>query len=84
MRKAKLPKELTRDSLYFTTCQIAQMTGLSQGSIIRAIKSGRIKSNKTPGGHFRVDTDAVVRFMKEIGIRADEKPFKTMQILTAK
>lgn len=36
-----------------TSAEAAELTGVSKMTILRAVKAGRIKPLKTPGGHFR-------------------------------
>ncbi len=53
-----------RAPIRMTTSSAARLVGVSQSTMLRAVQAKKIKSMKTPGGHFRLDPEAVVRFFK--------------------
>src|SRR5512132_1379434 len=56
----------------FTTGEAAEICQVSQQTIIRCFDSGRLRGFRVPGSRFRrIPRDALVQFMKENGIPAD-------------
>lgn len=46
-----------------TSAQVQQLANISKSTVSRAVKDGRIKPLRTPGGHFRfrrADVDALL------------------------
>lgn len=48
-----------------TTAAAARLVGVSSSTMLRAVQAKKIKSFKTPGGHFRLDPEAVVKFFNK-------------------
>lgn len=48
--------------------QAAKLCSVSRITIWKYVKSGEIKSSRTPGGHFRIEKEDLISFMKEKGI----------------
>jgi len=48
--------------------QAAELCSVSRITLWKYAKSGEIKSSRTPGGHFRIEKEDLVSFMKERGI----------------
>lgn len=59
-RKNKPPRR-------FTTGQIAQHCHVTPETVANWIKAGRLKASTTPGGHYRVTLDELVRFCQVHG-----------------
>lgn len=56
----------------FTTGEAAEICKVSQQTIIRCFDSGRLKGFRVPGSRFRrIPRDALVAFMRENGIPAE-------------
>lgn len=56
----------------YTTGEAAEITRLSQQTIIRCFDTGRLKGFLVPGSRFRrIPRDSLMRFMKESGIPLD-------------
>jgi two-component system, OmpR family, response regulator len=56
----------------FTTGEAAEICKVSQQTIIRCFDSGRLKGFRVPGSRFRrIPRDALIAFMKENGIPAE-------------
>lgn len=47
-----------------TTPQAARLVGISPATMLRAVRAKKIKSFRTPGGHFRIDPEDAVRFFR--------------------
>ncbi len=57
----------------FTTGEAADVCKVSQQTIIRCFDNGRLKGFRVPGSRFRrIPREALVTFMKENGIPADQ------------
>ncbi len=55
---------------HYTTQQVAEMTGVSLATVNNWIKSDKLKSFKTPGGHNRIRVEDLKEFMNENRIPA--------------
>ena len=51
-----------------TTTQLAELAGVHQTTILKAIQAGKIKASTTPGGHCRISHEAAVDFLNSMGI----------------
>jgi excisionase family DNA binding protein len=61
-----------RDKPVFTTFEAAKLCHVSPLSIINWVNAGRLPAFRTPGGHRRIRTEDLVRFMRENGIPIPE------------
>ena len=50
---------------YLTTFQAADILSVTPDSILKWIKSGKLKARRTPGGHYRIPRENVVLLLKE-------------------
>lgn len=72
--KIKLPRNWkSSEKRYLTSAQIAYICGLSHSSIFRAVKEGKLKSARTPGGHYRIERNDAIAFIKSMGITPGQK-----------
>jgi len=72
--KIKLPRDWKKsEKRYLTSAQIAYICGLSASSIFRAVKEGKIKSARTPGGHYRIERKDALDFIQKMGITPGQK-----------
>ncbi len=53
--------------LWFTTGEIARHCHVTPETVANWIKRGQLKSGSTPGGHYRISADEMVRFCREHG-----------------
>ena len=53
---------------YFTTFEASQLLGVSLPTVINWIKAERLSAHRTPGGHRRIDRDALVAFIRRHGL----------------
>ncbi|MBS1262140.1 MAG: Response regulator protein GraR [Calditrichaeota bacterium] len=53
-----------KDTERFTTGQIARHCHVTPETVANWIKAGRLKASSTPGGHYRVNVNDLVRFCK--------------------
>ncbi len=53
-----------KDTERFTTGQIARHCHVTPETVANWIKAGRLKASATPGGHYRVNVNDLVRFCK--------------------
>lgn len=44
---------------YYTTIELANILGVSQTTILKAIHEGKIEARKTWGGHYRIPVEEV-------------------------
>ena len=51
-----------------TTTSLAELAGVHQTTIIKAIQAGRITAHTTPGGHFRIAPKDAADFLRTMGI----------------
>ena len=49
---------------YLTTFQAAEIMSVTPDSVLKWIKSGKLKALKTPGGHHRIESTSVQNFLK--------------------
>ncbi len=49
-------------SKFFTPQEAANMLGVSKQTVINWIKDGKIRAERTPGGHFRIPVEDFFRF----------------------
>gem|GEM_PF-753409 len=49
---------------FLTTYEASQLLGVSLPTIINWIKAGRLSAHRTPGGHRRIDRDALVSLIR--------------------
>lgn len=72
--KVKLPKNWKEsDKKYLTSSQVAYISGLSQASIIRALRDGKLRAGRTPGGHFRILREDAVDYLETLNIKPGQK-----------
>ena len=50
-----------------TTTQAASLVHVSPSTILRAVQMKKLRAFKTPGGHSRLDSGAVIRLFQESG-----------------
>lgn len=51
-----------------STTRLAELAGVHQTTIIKAIQAGRIHARTTPGGHFRIAPADAAEFLRAMGI----------------
>ena len=56
-------KQPTPEVQLLTTTQAAIAIGLSPSTVLRALKDGKLKSFKTPGGHYRVSLEEAKKIL---------------------
>jgi len=44
---------------YYTPQEIADIAGVSRQTVVKWIECGRLDASMTPGGHWRINPDAV-------------------------
>jgi len=59
---------------YFTTTQAAQLLSVSADTVLRWVKSGKIASYRTPGGHARIPREAVLELVQADDTHVDTAP----------
>jgi len=57
----------------FSTHQAAKICNVHHTTVINWVNEGKLKAYTTPGGHRRVEEDALVQFMKKYEIPIPEK-----------
>lgn len=65
-----------------TTTRLAELAGVHQTTILKAIQAGRITATTTPGGHFRVSPQAAAEFLESMGIDAGALTRRRVQIVS--
>lgn len=69
VKLAKLPREFKdTEKRYLSATQIGIVCGLSQSSVFRAMKDGKIRTVRTPGGHYRAERLDIIKFIEKMGI----------------
>ena len=63
----------SKPSTWFTTGQIARHLHVTPETVANWIKRGRLKSGSTPGGHYRIHAQELVRFCEECGFEVKEE-----------
>jgi CheY-like chemotaxis protein len=53
---------------FYTTFDVARICRVSPGSVIRWIKDGKLQASCTAGGHHRVNTQDLIKFLKTLRI----------------
>jgi excisionase family DNA binding protein len=53
---------------HLTSGELANLTGISKRSIVKAVSEGRIKASRTVGGHYRISLAEARRFMSDRGL----------------
>lgn len=57
---------------YKTVGEVAKELCVSNVTILRAIKDGKIKASKTPGGHHRISLNEITRLKAELQFEEDQ------------
>lgn len=57
----------------YTTTEAAKLLSLSPSTVLRAVKDKMIKTQTTPGGHFRIPASCVEEFRLRLGGFSTEK-----------
>src|SRR3989338_3058279 len=60
-REAKMKK-------FYSTSEAAKMCEVSTGSIVRWVREGKLKAAMTGGGHHRIASEELVRFLTSLGM----------------
>ena len=55
-------KNNLRNKEFLTTSQAAQLLSVSPDTVLKWVKAGKIKSNRTLGGHFRIPASEINSF----------------------
>lgn len=63
--RRKSPGVDLRDRTWFTTGQVGRMVHLSDDTIARYVRQGILHAERTPGGHYRIGREELVRFCEE-------------------
>ena len=66
---------------FYSTSEVAKLCNVHRNTIITAIKNGKLKAHKTPGGHSRVSYPDLVKFCQEKHIPLADKPDDVPRIL---
>lgn len=53
---------------FLTTYEASQLLGVSLPTVINWIKAGRLSAHRTPGGHRRIDRDALISLIRRHGL----------------
>jgi len=53
---------------YFTTSDVAELSGVSLATVNNWIKAGALESFKTPGGHNRISQSSLKKFLDKLSI----------------
>ena len=53
---------------FLTTYEVSQLLGVSLPTVINWIKAGRLSAHRTPGGHRRIERDALVSLIRRHGL----------------
>ena len=51
-----------------TPTGLAELAGVHQTTILKAIQAGKVPATTTPGGHFRISAQAAAEFLQSMGI----------------
>lgn len=61
-----MPTETTNGrKAYYTTSETARMCRVHRNTIIGAIRSGKLRANRTPGGHARIPVASIEEYERE-------------------
>jgi excisionase family DNA binding protein len=64
-----------------TTTRLAELAGVHQTTILKAVQAGKIPARKTPGGHFRIEPREAVEFLRSMGIDPGPLTRRKVQVL---
>jgi excisionase family DNA binding protein len=53
------------DKKYLTTTEAARLLSVSADTVLKWVRAGKIQSYRTPGGHFRIPSEAVTTMLPE-------------------
>ncbi len=63
-------KRLTRE--YYSTGQVASLCAVTPDTVLKWVKAGRLPSQRTPGGHYRIPRSALQNLLGERSARNGE------------
>lgn len=66
---------------HLSTHALARLAGVNQSTIFRAVRAGKLKASRTPGGHLRIAADEAAEFLYTLGVDAVELTRRRLQVL---
>jgi excisionase family DNA binding protein len=65
---------------YYTTTDAARLLSVSADTVLKWVRSGKIRSYRTPGGHARIPREAVEKLLPHSRIRAQATVDRTPEV----
>lgn len=66
-------RKTKKGSTWFTTGRVAQLLQVTPETVANWVRRGQLKAGTTPGGHYRVHVENLVRFCEEHGFEISEE-----------